>query len=103
MLDKKQEIKSSAPKGPMKVSDLQRSMLSTAGKNELYTKYGIKEKEAVKMAEGLKKYGTNFDPDDIRDLKKGLEKTIEKDRHSAEGIKAASQEKFYQGRGTIKP
>jgi|SRR3989344_2223132 len=101
MQDKKQEAKSSAPKGPMKTFDLQRSILSN--KNELFTKYHMTGKEADELAGNLKKYDRDLNPGDIRDLKKGLEDKIKANPHSSEGIKAANTLKFYQDKGAIQP
>ncbi|MBI2038408.1 MAG: hypothetical protein HYT19_00600 [Candidatus Nealsonbacteria bacterium] len=103
MQDKKQEIKSPAPTGPMKTYDLQRSILSTPAKNELFTKYHMTGKEAEELAGSLKKYGPNLDPEDIRDLKKGLEKTIRTDPDIKKRIEATNKLNIFQKRGAIKP
>lgn len=87
----------------MKTHDLQRSILSTSGKNELFTKYHIRGKEADELAASLEKYDTNLDPKDLRDLKKGLEKTMKTDHDSGKRIKASNKFGFFQSRGAIKP
>lgn len=85
----------------MKTHDLQRNILSS--KNELFTKYHIKSKEADELAASLEKYNTNLDPKDLRDLKKGLEKTMKTDHDSGKKKEAGNKFGFFQSRGAIKP
>ncbi|OGZ24096.1 MAG: hypothetical protein A3A08_00520 [Candidatus Nealsonbacteria bacterium RIFCSPLOWO2_01_FULL_41_9] len=103
MEDKKQGANPAAPKGPERIGQVQGIIRSLPGKNELFSKYNIREKRAEEIATSLKQFDRDLDPKDKLELKKSLEKTMREDRDSAKRREAEGLLKFYRDHKVIDP